>query len=326
MSTAVSEIEASGDPSARLHLALACLAIALGSALLAVQVDATGSVVGTGFTALGIGSLVALIASMFQAGATRSLPRTPLQLFSTAIGFFGLASLVAGVLAPGGGWMFVEVFLLLWVLSRPRSEEQSRWPEIGRGTIFLVGVMLLFRLWITYQGARRAWEVISIPVPLVSSIESDWLAPIQSISLGSFTPHELGFPPTGLRFPPTLALWALGFVLCAAGLWLRNVATREVENDRIDALIHTLPPVLARLVERILPEDEWEELGLHGLPERRLARRIEALVTERVARERNIRRAFAESSEHLLPGPEEGFSGSITRALARYKEEGESGV
>ncbi|MEM7516273.1 MAG: hypothetical protein AAF368_05030, partial [Planctomycetota bacterium] len=103
MSTAVSEIEASGDPSARLHLALACLAIALGSALLAVQVDATGSIVGTGFTALGIGSLVALIASMFQAGATRSLPRTPLQLFSTAIGFFGLASLVAGVLAPGGG-------------------------------------------------------------------------------------------------------------------------------------------------------------------------------------------------------------------------------
>ncbi len=317
MSGAVRSVPEREDAS-RLHLALSCLAIATGGLLLAVQIDSAGHLVGTGFATLGIGALVALIASLVQAGATGSLPRTTLQLFSTGIGFFGLASLVSGVLAPGGSWMFFEVALLLWALARRRDREQARWPEISRNSLVLIGALLLFRLWITYQGSRHAWEVVSIDVPLLSSIDVDWLAPVQSISLGSFTPHELGFPPDGIDFPLTTCLWALGFALCAVGLAWRNQATREVENDRIHDLIHTLPPGTARLVERLLPEEEWEELGLHGRPERALARRIEALVGERLQRERAIRRALDETTLELGTGLGAGFASEITRAVVRF--------
>lgn len=307
------------EATSRLHLALACLAVGVGGFLLGIQIDGSGAIAGTGYTTLGIGALVALVATFVQASFTGHLPRSPLQAFSAATGFCGLAFIVAGVLAPGGALMFFEVFLLLWLLSRRRDPDQASWPEVSRGAFALIAVMGLFRFWITYQGSRHSWAVISVDVPLLSWIEVDWLDPVSSVSLGSFTPHELGFPATGIDFPLTLSLWALGFVLCATGLWMRSRASSEYESDRIHALIATLPAPILAMVERLLPEDEWEDLGLFGLPERRLARRIEKLVGERVARQRLFQEAYARGGGALEQLPE-GFGGVIGRALTGFSE------
>ena len=307
------------NASSRLHLALACLAIALGGLLLGIQIDGNGDFVGTGFTSLGIGALVALCATVAQAGASGHLPRSPLQAFAAAAGFFGIAFISSGVLAPGGVILFFEVVLLAWFLSRRRNTDQTSWPEVSRAGFLLVAFMGLFRFWITYQGSRHEWAVVSVDVPLLSSIRASWLEPVQTISLGSFTPHELGFPPAGIDFPLTLTLWAAGFALCAAGLWIKGQASREYENDRIHALVSTLPPGMANMVQQVLPEDEWETLELHGLPERRLARRIEALVGERVARQRQFHVAYQAGTTLLTEGGA-GFEGGVRDALNRYRE------
>ncbi len=303
------------ERTARWQLALSGLMIAGGGLLLGMQVDAAGDVVGTGYTALGIGALVALVATLVQASVAGRVPRDPVAGFSALIGFFGLCFLVAGVLAPGGSWMFFEVLLLFWLLARRRDRFSPGGPEIGGGSLLLVTLMLLFRLWITWQGSEHRWALMSIDVPLLSSISIDWLEPIKSVSLGSFSPTELGFPPTGLDFPLSMTMWSAGFALCAGGLWMRGSAAREHESDRIHALIQTLPPAAASLVVRIVYEEEWETLGLHGLSERRLASRLEALVAERLRSYREVQATIA-VSPIPDPGPGDDFSHIVGRAFA----------
>jgi hypothetical protein len=311
------------EPSAELQLAWSCLMVAAGGLLLGLQVDGRGDLVGTGYTALGIGAVVALFASLLQASGSRALPRDTISLFSALCGFFGLAFLVAGVLAPGGTWMFFEVLLLLWLLARRRSSVQTAGPELSLGAVLALALMLVFRLWITYQGSEHRWQVMAIDVPVLSSIPLSLLDPVKRVELGAFEPGELGFPPTGLDFPVTLALWAAGFALCAIGLWWRTRAAYEHENDRIHATIQTLPPGLALLVEKLLPEERWQALGLHGLSERMRCKRIEALVKERI----DARRDF-DVTLRRLPLLEEraasGFAGEIYDAIVPSAREPES--
>jgi hypothetical protein len=73
---------------------------------------------------------------------------------------------------------------------------------------------------------------------------------------------------------------------------------------------------LRALVEKLLPEEQWQALGLHSLSDRRLRKKIEQLVVERLAERREIENAM--NRAHLLasanPG---GFAGEIYTALAR---------
>ena len=306
------------DPRSRTAAwAIGCggAAAGLGALLLGIQFDANGALSGTGYASFAIGALLALAAGLARYGGAAGFPRDPLGAFAAVASFLGLAALLGGVLAPGGPWMFAEVCLLLalFVLRRPPAPGASRW--IGGATLAALALMLVFRLWVTYQGSEHRWQVIAVDVPVLAWIPLELLAPVQSVSLGSFTPHELGFPPAGLDFGVTTTAWALGFAFALAGLVALQAGAREHENDRIDALIHTLPAELAALVEKLLPEDEWESLGLHGLSERRLAKRIEALVGERIRRQREFQAAW-ESSALLARTNPGGFSGGILQALA----------
>ncbi|NUP96798.1 MAG: hypothetical protein HUU28_11605 [Planctomycetaceae bacterium] len=292
------------------QLALACALVALGGVLLGLQVDGNGELVGTGYTSLGVGAVVALGALIFAAWKEPQLPRDALTTLSALSGFLGLAFLVSGVLAPGGGWMFFEVLVLLFVLSRAATRREP----LTRPAIALLALMLLFRLWISYQGSQHRWQLMSLDVPVLSSLPFEFLAPIQSVQLGEFTPRELGFPPAGLDFAPSLALWAAGFALCVTGLAWRTHASIEYENDRIHDTIHELPPALAQLVERVLPESQWVELGLHGLSERRLRKRLEELLVSRIAARRELERAL-QSPDLLASTNPGGFPGEIYRAL-----------
>jgi hypothetical protein len=300
--------------AAELGIASAAVMIGAGAILLGLQVDGNGRVSGTGYAPFAIGALLALVATLVRYGGAARLPRDLLSASAAAFSFFALASLLSGVLAPGGPWMFAEVLLLLVLVTRGKSVRE-RW--LGPAAITCLGVLLLFRLWITYQGSEYRWQVLSVGIPILSWIPLSFLEPIQSVSLGSFTPHELGFPPAGLDFAVTMTAWAGGFTLSAAGLLLGQAAAREHENDRIDALIATLPPPLAALVEKLLPEEEWEALGLHGLGDRQLAKRIEALVAERLQRQREFQSAW-EASQSLSATRGDGFEGSIHQALARH--------
>ena len=302
--------------SAEWLIALSALLIACGGVLLGLQVDARGLYSGTGFTALGLGALVALVSALVRLAGARGFPRTFAGAFATLASFLGFAFVIGGVLAPGGPWMFFEVLVLLALCVR-RPREDERW--IGGLVLALLVVFLLFRLWVTYQGSENRWQVLSLPIPVLSWIPLAFLEPIQSVSLGSFTPHELGFPPAGVNFAVSMALWACGFCVSVAGLFLIQMASREHENDRIHDLIHTLPAPLALLVERLLPEDEWNRLGLHGLAERQLGKRIESLVRDRAQRQQELHRAW-EQSRMLGPLQVGGFSGSIHEALSRMPE------
>ena len=314
MSSALIESDAREPQAAEFHLALACLLVALGGLLLGLQVDGNGALVGTGLGPLGIGAVVALCATLFQAVRAHSLPRDLIGGFSAVCGFLGITFLVGGVLAPGGGWMFFEVLLTVALLARRHASARPAGPDLRASTVAVLTLMLIFKLWITWQGSEHRWQVLSLPIPVLSSLPFDVLDPIKRVSLGAFTPDELGFPPAGLEFSPTLALWAAGFALTAAGLLWRSHAAVEHENDRIHATIHELPPALAALVEKLLPEEDWIELGLHGLSERMRRKRIEALVGERLRRRRELEAAFV--SLDLLgatnPG---GFTGEVVRTL-----------
>src|SRR5262245_11794087 len=218
--------------TAEWQVAIAGLMIGAGGILLGLQVDANARFSGTGLVPLGIGALVALVGSLVQLGTSAGrIPRDGLGAFAAVASFLGLAFVVSGVLAPGGPWMFLEVIVLLAMVSRRAREGASpRW--IGGGSLFVLGLMLLFRLWISYQGSEHRWQVLSIKIPVLSWIPLDFLAPVQSVSLGSFTPRELGFPPAGLEFATSMTMWAIGFTLAASGLALAQAAAREHENDR----------------------------------------------------------------------------------------------
>jgi hypothetical protein len=304
-------------------IAVAAVMIGIGGILLGIQLDADGHVAGTGFTPLAIGALLALVSLLARMGTSGGWPRDAIAALATASLFLGLAFVLAGVLAPGGPWMFCEVLVLLFAFARWRSRSPgARW--ISGGSLCLLGVMLLFRLWITYQGSEHRWQVASIGIPVLSWIPVQWLEPIQSVSLGSFTPHELGFPPNGIDFSTSMTLWALGFALCAGGLAIAQNAACEHENDRIHELIHTLPAPMASMVERLVPEEEWQSLGLHGMSERRQCKRIEKIVAERVRRQREIQSAFDASPMAALAGVH-GFSGDIGQALGGATSEVTSG-
>lgn len=290
-------------------IAWACVLIALGGLALGCQVDRNGSVSGTGLAPFAIGAFIAVAAAFARARAGEILPRDVHAAFASVFGLAGLAFLASGVLAPGGPWMFVEVVVILVAAWRSNGER-----VLGRGTLFVLASFFLFRAWVSYQGSRWHWQVLQIDVPVLSWLPFEALEPVKRLSLGSFTPHEMGWPPAGLEFATTMSLWALGFALVAGGMTWLQTAAREHENDRIQALIATLPNPLAALVEKLLPEDDWRALGLHGLSERRLAKRIETLVAERARAQRDLGRALSTLAHDAQRG-EAGFSGEIARAL-----------
>lgn len=307
--------------NARTQLALACLTVAVGCVLLGLQIDASGALVGTGRTALAIGIVVSLVAVLLRSARASArggpwLPRDLVSVVGVVTGFFGLACVVGGVIAPGGGWMFFEVVLLVVLLALRQRRTQSMSPEMGTGAITVLALMLLFRLWVTYQGSEHRWALVSIDVPILSGLPLSFLDPVRTVSLGSFTPDELGFPPAGIDFHFSMTLWSVGFVLCIAGMRWGAHAAREHENDRIHETIQELPPSLAALVERILPEDDWEHMGLHGLSDRRRRKRIEALVGEKLAARRELEEAL--HAQNLLAlGHSEGFAGEIYDTFTR---------
>ena len=302
--------------NAERQLSFACLLIALGGVLLAIQLDGDGALVGTGFAPLGIGAVVALAATMLAGAGSKSLPRDGLDMLSTVSAFLGMAFLVAGVLAPGGSWLFFEVFILLWLLTRRRQEEKSDGPVLAPSACVALALMLLLRLWIAYQGSENRWQLMQIAVPILSAIPWSLLDPIKTIQLGSFDPTEMGLPVGGMRFGPTLALWSSGFAAVASGLMWRSRAAYELENDRIQHTIQTLPTALARLVERLLPEEDWKRLGLHGLSERLRCKRIEALVEEEMRSRREFESLLRRTP--LLPSTSpDAFATEIGNALQR---------
>lgn len=300
--------------SAERQLPMACLLIALGGVLLALQIDGDGNWVGTGHAALGIGAVIALVATLLAGASSKVLPRDGLDVLSRVAAFVGLAQIVAGVLAPGGGWMFFELLVLLWLLTRPSPTARVDGPFLSPATTGVLCAMLLLRLWIAYQGSENRWQLLEVSVPILSSIPLKILEPIQTVQLGSFDPSEMGFPVAGMRFGPTLALWACGFAAVAAGLMWRSRAAFELENDRIHATIQTLPPGLARLVERLLPEEDWHRLALHGLSERQRCKRIEALVGERMRSRREFE-DLLRRTPLLAPPVADAFASDIGSAL-----------
>lgn len=301
------------ERSAAWMIGFASVLVATGGLLLGLQVDAHRDVSGTGFVQLSIGALLALLA-LFARARTGGFPRDTTGVFGVVAAFLGLAFLLSGVLAPGGPWMFFEVFALLVFVAVRRGETKN-----GAGALVLLALLLLFRLWVTYQGSERRWELVTIDIPILSSLPFSVLDPVKSVSLGSFTPREMNFPPAGLDFALTTALWAVGFALCAAGLALLERSLQEHEDDRIHALIHTLPAPLAGLVERLLPESEWRALGLHGQAERALAKRIEELVRDRMAKQRALDSAWRASSA-LTYANTGGLAGGIQQALLDHGE------
>jgi hypothetical protein len=130
MSTGLVEGDPRHPQPAEFHLALACLMVALGGLLLGLQVDGTGAFVGTGFGTLGIGAVVALSATLFQAVRAHSLPRDVIGGFSAVCGFLGITFVVSGVLAPGGGWMFFEMLLLVALLARRHASARPAGPDL----------------------------------------------------------------------------------------------------------------------------------------------------------------------------------------------------
>lgn len=301
-------------------IALGAILIGVGGLLLGLQVDANGAWCGTGLAPLAIGAFVALGSIAIRLGSTKGrMPRDEVGVAAVVAGFFGLAFAVGGVLAPGGPWMFFEVLVLGVAVALRRPDERTgRW--IAAPAFGVLAVFLLFRLWISHQGSQLRWQVLSVDVPVLSWIPFDFLDPVKRVALGTFTPLEMGFPPAGLDFALSATLWALGFAACVAGIVVLQTSAIEHENDRIHALIRTLPPSVADVVERLVPEEEWRELGLHGLPERRLARRIESVVAERARRQDALRRAL-EQSKTLALGDATGFPGDIGRALEGHGPE-----
>jgi hypothetical protein len=317
----IEELEA-GERSSSDQLILACAMIALGGLLLGLQRQADGGFSGTGYASLGMGALIALLPMVFAlSGAGREgsgplLPRTWLSAVSGVCGYAGLAFVAGGVLVPGGPWMFIEALLLLLVLSRRGRAGEIAGVRVTHGTIVWLALFLFARLWVTYQGVRNEWAAIRFEVPLLSRIP--WMpAGMRSVSLGDFSAAEFGIPEQGLHFSHTVALWAGGMALCVGGLWWRHRAAVECENDKVNATVHRLPPPLASLIELILPEEEWRELGLHGLNERQRRKRIAALTQERVMRQIEFNRAFL-VGRPALPADAPVFVRDIHQVIEGY--------
>lgn len=315
------EREEAGERSSADQLLVACLMIAVGGLLLGLQRQADGSFCGTGYASLAMGALVALLPTVFalvsgSAAARPMLPHTWLAALSALMGFAGLAFVASGVLVPGGPWMFVEALVLLLVLSRRGPEGEIAGVRVSRGTILWLAGFLLMRLWVTWQGVQNEWAAVSFDVPLLSRIP--WIPEaMRTVSLGDFTAAEFGIPEQGLHYSHTITLWAVGLALCVGGLWWRHRAGIECENDRVHETIHRLPPAYASLVELILPEDEWRELGLHGLNERQRRKQIALLTQERVMRQVEFNRVFLAGRPMIEPGAP-AFVNDIHQVIESY--------
>ena len=310
------------DPDAmRKQLGFACLTTAVGGLLLGVQLDSVGNFVGTGYTTLGIGALISLVvvvASSIRAAhylGSAWLPRDGLAALGVATAFFGFACVLGAVLAPGGPWMFFEVALLLILLVLRRGARVVG-PGLTPGIVAVLAVMLLFRLWITFQGSEHRWAVLEVEIPIISGLPFAFLDPVRTVSLGELTPGRLGFPPAGLNFNASTMIWAIGFTLTIVGiLWLGRAA-REHEDDRVHATILELPGGLAALVGRLLPEEEWSDLGLHGLSDRRRQKRIETLVRERMQARQEVDLALQHMDLGSMRIPD-AFTGQMLEILGR---------
>lgn len=277
---------------ARTAIALAALLASFSALCGSVWIDGDLAPAGTGYAALAAGAVVALTAAI--ARGVRGMPQDSLGFAARAAWFVALASFVSLVLAPGGAWLFVELVLLVVLLAR-RATERA-WLGLGGSASAVLVVALAFKLWLLRQGSLQQWQVAQVDVPILSWLPFEALAPLQTIDIGRFTASELGLPPAGLHFGSSASLVVLGCTSAVAALALAAWGAREHEDDRVEALLATLPPQVARAVESVLPEGEWAAAGLHHLPERKLARRIEQLVRERA---RGLDR-----SQRLLQQPE----------------------
>lgn len=265
--------------SAKDTIALGCLLAGACGACGAVWIDPDLALAGTGHASLAAGIVVALVASLARGAGALGLPQDATAVVAR-LGWFGAqAFLVALVLAPGGAWLFVELSLLLVLLAR--RDATKAWLGFGGPAFATLVAALAFKLWILHQGSEGRWQVASVPVPIVASLPFEALAPLRAVELGLFTADELGLPPAGLHYGFVALLLVVGFACGVAGTALLAHGAREHEDDRIDALLSTLPAPLAHSVEALVPEREWAQLGLHGLPQRKLARRLEELVRER---------------------------------------------
>lgn len=286
------------ERSSGAQIATACAMIAAGGLLMGLQRRADGALAGTGFASLGMGAVIALLPTVTAlSGASRGsggpiLPRDWLSALSGLCGFAGLAFVASGVLVPGGPWMFIEALLLLLVLSRRNRDGEVAGLQITSGTLLWLAVLWLARLWVTYRGVTNEWAALRFEVPLLGSLP--WLPEwMRVISLGDFTAEEFGIPAVGLHFAQTITFWAVGMALCVGGLWWRHRAAIEYENDKVHGSVQRLPPALTAVVNLLLPEDEWRELGLHGLSERQRCKRVVQLTQERVVRQAELNRVLA---------------------------------
>ena len=315
------EREDAGERSSSDQLLIACGMVGIGGLLLGLQRQADGNFCGTGFASLGMGAVIALLPMLFalvsgSAAAKPMLPHTPLAALSSLVGFAVLTFVASGVLVPGGPWMFVEALILLLVLSRRGREGEIAGVRVSNGTVIWLALFLFARLWVTYQGVQNEWAAVSFDVPLLSSLP--WVpTSMQVVSLGDFTAAEFGIPAQGLHFSHTVTLWAVGLAFCVGGLWWRHRAGVECENDRVHETIHRLPPAYASLVELILPEDEWRELGLHGLNERQRRKQLAHLTQERVVRQVEFNRAFLAGRPALEEGAP-AFVNEIHQVIESY--------
>jgi hypothetical protein len=265
--------------SAKDSIALGWMLAGVCGACGAAWVDPDLALAGTGHAALAAGIVVALVASLARGSGAFGLPQDATGAVARVGWFAAQAFLVALVVAPGGAWLFVELLLLLVLLAR--RDATSAWLGFGGAAFATLVAALAFKLWILHQGSEGRWQVASVPVPIVSSLPFEALEPLRAVELGLFTADELGLPPAGLHYGLVALLLVVGFACGVAATALCAHGAREHEDDRIDALLCTLPPPLARSVEALVPEREWAALGLHGLPERKLARRLEELARER---------------------------------------------
>lgn len=265
--------------SAKDAIGLGCLLAGLCGLCGAVWIDPDLALAGTGHAALAAGVVVALVATLASGKSPFGLPQDAIGAVARVGWFAAQAFLVALVLAPGGAWLFVELLLLLVLLAR--RDATRAWLGFGGAAFATLVAALAFKLWILHQGSEGRWQVASVPVPLVSALPFEALEPLRAVELGQFTADELGLPPAGLGYGLVALLLVVGFACGVAATALCAHGAREHEDDRIDDLLRTLPAPLARSVQALVPEREWEALGLHGLPERKLARRLEELARER---------------------------------------------
>jgi hypothetical protein len=74
---------------------------------------------------------------------------------------------------------------------------------------------------------------------------------------------------------------------------------------------------MARVVELVLPEEQWQAMGLHGLSERMLRKRLSALVSERMSRRNELDAAM--NAARRLGAGQAGFAAEIQDALKGRK-------